>query len=341
MFLLFHCLRAGLLVATLLLTGAAARAQSTAAVAPAAPTAGAAPLTELLAYPAVPVQLNVLGTTQADGVQVQDVTFASVAGQPPVQAYVVRPAGPVPAGGLAGVLFVHWYEPSRPTSNRTQFLDEARELARRGTVSLLVSMFWSDSSRYQRRRWQDDYQNTLHQARDLRRGLDVLLAQPGVDAARIGMVGHDYGAMFATLVAAVDGRARAHVHIAGTARFADWYVLGLGARVPHGADSVAYRRQLLPLEPPTVLPATRAQAVFYQVGEKDFYTPRASFLEAYQACGAPQKRLATYPARHGMDAPIIRVDRLEWLGGQLGLPAAVPVLTPAPAKAAPTVGRRP
>ncbi|AII54372.1 dienelactone hydrolase family protein [Hymenobacter sp. APR13] len=336
--LMFRCLRSGLLLVTLLLTGAAARAQATAAVTPSAPAAGAAPLTELLAYPAAPVQLNVLSTTLANGVQVQDVTFASVAGQLPVQAYVVRPAGPVPAGKLAGVLFVHWYEPSRPTSNRTQFLDEAQELARRGTVSLLVSTFWSDSSRYQRRRWQDDYQNTLHQARDLRRGLDVLLAQPGVDAARIGLVGHDYGALFATLVAAVDGRARAHVHIAGTARFADWYVLGLGRRVPHGPDSAAYRRQLLPLEPPTVLPGTRAQAVFYQLGENDFYTPRASFLEFYQLCGAPRKRLATYPARHGMDAPIIRVDRLEWLGRELALPAAVPALLPAPPAA---TGRRP
>ena len=42
--------------------------------------------------------------------------------------------------------------------------------------------------------------------KDLRRALDVLLAQPGVDPKRIAYVGHDFGAMYGAVLAGVDRR---------------------------------------------------------------------------------------------------------------------------------------
>ena len=41
-----------------------------------------------------------------------------------------------PTRSQAAILFVHWYEPSSPDSNREEFLEEAKSLARRGVVSL-------------------------------------------------------------------------------------------------------------------------------------------------------------------------------------------------------------
>jgi len=39
---------------------------------------------------------------------------------------------------LAAIAYVHWYEPESRDSNRSQFVEEAKELARAGAVCLLV-----------------------------------------------------------------------------------------------------------------------------------------------------------------------------------------------------------
>lgn len=270
----------------------------------------------LLAYDAAqPLDLRVVGTERKEGVTVEDITFRGASGGAPVQAYVVRPSEG--AGPFAGVLFVHWFAPPHPTSNRTQYLEEARALARRGTVSLLVSTFWSEESRYRARRWQDDYQNTLGQARDLRRALDVLLAQRAVDPGRVAYVGHDYGAMFGALVAGADPRPKAYVLIAGAARFPDWYLYGSSTGVPKGEELEGFRRQFAPLDPVNALAASKA-AFFFQYGEQDRYTPRENFVSLYMAAPAA-KRLATYTSGHEMNAPVILYDRTQWLAEQLGL----------------------
>jgi dienelactone hydrolase len=266
-----------------------------------------------------PLDVKVVKTEKKPGVTIQDITFASaVPDGKPIEAYVVRPDQG--SGPFAGVLFVHWFAPPDPTSNRTQFLGEAEELARRGTVSLLVSTFWSDPARYDARKWQTDYQNSVNQGKDLRRALDVLAAQPGVDAQRIGLVGHDYGAMFGMLVAAVDPRIKAQVLIAGTARFADWYLFGSSTGVPKGDDLKAFKDQLALIDPVETVAKTKIPR-FFQYGEKDGYTPRENFLSIYTAA-AGTKRIATYPSEHEMRDEIIRIDRDQWLAEQLGLPAA-------------------
>jgi dienelactone hydrolase/thiol-disulfide isomerase/thioredoxin len=277
----------------------------------------AAGLAELLAYDAkAPLDIKTVGTERQGDVIVEDITFRGVGETIP--AYVVRPAEG--AGPFAGVLFVHWFAPPDPTSNRTQYLDEARALARRGTVSLLVSTFWSDPARYRARRWQTDFENSVAQARNLRRALDVLVSRPGVDASRLALVGHDYGAMFGSVVAAADARPKAYVLIAGTARFTDWYLFGSSSGKPEGADLDAYRAQLARIDPVAVIPAGRG-AFFFQFGESDKYTPRENFISFYTAAPSP-KRIATYQSDHDMGAAIIRHDRTVWLAEQLGLPAA-------------------
>src|SRR5687768_9731314 len=67
------------------------------------------------------------GVRREGDVTVQEITFPSVSGGAPIEAYLVRPASA--EGSFAGVLFVHWFGPPAPTSNRTQFLDEAKALA--------------------------------------------------------------------------------------------------------------------------------------------------------------------------------------------------------------------
>ena len=266
-----------------------------------------------------PLDVKQVGTQRDGDVTIDDVTFPSVSGGPPIEAYIVRPT--TPATGLAGVLFVHWFGPPAPTSNRTQFLDEAKALARRGTVSLLVSTFWSDPKRYQARRWETDFDNSVAQAKDLRRALDVLTRLEGVDPERIAYVGHDYGAMFGMLISAVDPRPKAYALVAPAPRFTDWYLFGSSSGVPTGDARARFLSRFATIEPVNVVGRTKA-SVFFQFGERDRYTPRKDFIELYLA-GPASKRMATYPAEHEMTEEIIRHDRVQWIAEQLGLDGAM------------------
>ena len=287
------------------------------ALAWAAPT-----LDELLAYERASLsEVKVIGTQKIieGSIEVQDLEFDGTKGDERVQAYLVRPAAV--AGSHPAVLYVHWFGPPEPDSNRTQFLEEAKDGARKGIVSLLVSTYWSDPARYERRTWQTDFDNSLRAARSLRRGLDILAAQPGVDARRIALVGHDYGAMYGSLVAAVDTRVSTLVFIAGTGRFPEWFMFGSATGVPKGDERAAFFRQFVPIDPVNVIGLSHAR-VFLQFGEKDMYTPRRAIIALYEAAPEP-KRIATYPSEHEMRAPIIRTDREQWLHEQL-FPQAVP-----------------
>src|SRR5690349_14628697 len=86
----------------------------------------------------IPLDIQVVKTDKRGDVEVRDITFASLTGGR-TEAYLIVPAKPA-----AGILFVHWYEPPDPTSNRTEYVEEAVELAGRGVVSLLPATMWSD-----------------------------------------------------------------------------------------------------------------------------------------------------------------------------------------------------
>jgi len=67
---------------------------------------------------------------------------------------------------------------------------------------------------------------TTDQVIDLRRALDLLAAQPGLDHDRIAFVGHDFGAMTGALLAGADKRPRWYVLMAATTSFPAWYLPG-------------------------------------------------------------------------------------------------------------------
>ena len=185
-------------------------------------TRGPAAWRELFAYDAAaPLGVQVAGTRTVGASIVQDITFVARPDRPAerIAAYIVTPAKPTPA--MAAVLWVHWLgDPA--TTNRTEFLDEATALASRGVVSVLVDAMWSKPRWYRNRVLEEDYATSIGQVVALRRSLDLLLAQHGVDRARVALVGHDYGAMYGAIVAGVDGRAKTHVLVAATASLLDW-----------------------------------------------------------------------------------------------------------------------
>src|SRR5687767_12274767 len=89
----------------------------------------------LQAQPNLGVQL------EPSKVTVQQFTYAQLDGTRNA-ATLVEPSAQLTTGRPA-ILFLHWYGPPNPTSNRTQFLPEAVDLAGSGVVSLLVDTPWS------------------------------------------------------------------------------------------------------------------------------------------------------------------------------------------------------
>lgn len=278
----------------------------------------AADLDSLLAYDAaLPLHLEVHKREYRHGAWVEDISYAGAGGNGTVLATLVRPI--FVNAPYAGVVWGHWFEPAASNSNRSQFVREAAALSRLGVVSLMPDARWSDLSWFDKRSWRDDFASTVQQAKDFRRTLDVLLAQSGVDAQRVAFVGHDFSAMHGALVAAVDKRVKAYVLIAGTARWADWYLFGAADGVPQGSELTAYVEQLALIDPIAVLPRNKAPLMF-QFGESDFYTPRANFTAFYSAGAVTTTRIATYASKHPMDVSPIRLDRDLWLAEQLALP---------------------
>src|SRR5262245_21945099 len=134
---------------------------------------------------------------------VQDFTYAQLDGTRNAATLVTpldaRSAATKPA---PAVLFLHWYEPPRPTSNRTEFLAEAIELANSGVVSLLVDTPWTKEGWFPARDASKDYEFTVQMTKNVRRALDVLLqARNKIDTTRVAIVGHDFGAMWGALAA--------------------------------------------------------------------------------------------------------------------------------------------
>jgi dienelactone hydrolase len=272
----------------------------------------------LFAYDAkADLGVQVTGTKTTAGVVVQDVTFLARVDRPGdrTAAYIVAPANP--AASMAAILWVHWLgEPA--TTNRTQFLDEATALAGRGVVSVLVDTMWAKPRWYRDRVLEADQQNYIGQAVALRRALDLLLAQPGADASRVAVVGHDYGAMHAALVAGVDPRPRAYVLIAATASMLDWAFF-------YGKQPVSREAYLAQHEAISLcdhLATAKGSAFLFQFAEQDQYVPLAR-AQALFAATAGRKAMTVYGgAGHEMTAPpAIRLDRTAWLLRELAIDA--------------------
>jgi dienelactone hydrolase len=275
---------------------------------------GPAAWRELFAYDAAaPLAVQVAGTRTVGAATIQDVTFVAQPERPAerLAAYIVTPT--TAAASMPAVLWVHWLgEPA--TTNRTEFLDEATALAGRGVVSVLVDAMWSKPRWYRDRVLEEDYARSIGQVVALRRSLDLLLAQKGVDRARVGLVGHDYGSMYGAIVAGVDGRARTHVLIAATASLLDWAFFQ--NKKPVSMET--YRREHEALSLCDHLATADKVSFFFQFAEKDEYVPLPKAQALFEAPKGVKQMSVYGGAGHEMSAPAsIRADRTAWLMREL------------------------
>jgi len=254
-----------------------------------------------------------------DGAVVDDIRYDGGTGASgAVEAYLVRPedAASRPPGSWAGVLLWHWLETRAPDGNRTQFLDEAGELARLDVVSLLPQgrFPWTKDPSGSAA----DIEEIGAEVARLRAGLDLLAARPEVDPARLAVVGHDFGGMLAILAAAEDPRVRSLVVIAATPRWSDWLL----PFWPIAEDRIEYLRATRDLDPIERIAAVAPRPILLQFGERDWFIAPMSAWSFRRASGAApddeRVELKMYDAEHDMRHLEARPDRVAFLARTLG-----------------------
>ncbi len=261
-----------------------------------------------------PFDIKVTSQEVQAGATVQDLTyqaadpqFTSITGGR-IAAYLVKPAG---NGPFAGVLFLHGL--GSGWGNRKEFLDEAVSLASQGVVSLLpTGLFpWVVSFTGNA---EVDQMNVIKQVIELRRSVDFLLTQPGVDPQRIAFVGHDYGAMHGAVLAGVEKRIKAYVLMAGDSNYSDWDFQYFAKP----DDEQAYRKLMSAVDPVAYLPHASPAAIFLQFGGLNGYVTQDAANQLAHAAVQPKKVSWYADAGHTLNAQA-RGDRLDWLTTELNL----------------------
>ncbi|HEY7003227.1 MAG TPA: hypothetical protein VH281_03005 [Gaiellaceae bacterium] len=258
---------------------------------------------KLYAYDdSTPPKVVVKGKKTVRGAEVEDIAYSAPDGD--VRAYLVRPDGKA----RAVVLWMHWFG-EEPSTNRTEFLPDAADMAKDGVLSLLPQgkFPWNGGLSGN---VENDLQSAIDQVVDLRAGLDVLQEESG--EVPIGFVGHDYGAMFGSLLVA-DGRPEAYVLMAPDATFANWFVKYLlGGR----GSASEYQAAFAPLDPVSNVSDAAPESVFLQFAKSDPYVP--GYVADELVAAAADAKQSDYDGGHELDAKA-RADRIAWLREKLGL----------------------
>ena len=254
----------------------------------------------------VPLDVQRLSSYPRGTARLDDITYVGAAGIK-MPAYLVVPGG---KGPFAGVIWMGWT--GDYSHIRDEFVDESMALAEHGVVSLLVSGYFpwyvtpSDKDA--------DRMAMIGQIRELRRAIDLLLAQPGVDPSRIAFVGHSMGAMHGADLSAVDHRVKASVLMCPHATLTDWVFEGYGLEPSTEAE---YRGAMASFDPLAFVAHASPTALFFQFGSDDLFVPRIVAQGLYDAASSP-KRIGWYGGGHDLDA-VARADRTTWLTARLNL----------------------
>jgi dienelactone hydrolase len=245
-----------------------------------------------------------------DGCQKQLLVFQTPFGyRRMAELCIPEGTGPFPL-----ILYVHWYEPKSKDSNRSQFENEAAEMAKKGAICLTVETLWSDPDFFIKRTQADDMQNSIEEVVNLRRFIDFLLERPNSDNTRFAFVGHDFGGMYGVLAGSIDKRPTHYVIMAATPRFPDWY---LYLPKMEGESREKFIQEMSPIDPIIHIGNLSPAPVLFQFGDNDPHVPKDR-AELFFAAANEPKEMKLYEAGHGLNEEST-LDRKEWLKNRLGL----------------------
>lgn len=278
--------------------------------------------------PKQPLEAKLTLLYERAGVRTYDLLYASPKGGM-VTGYLLSPSG---TGPFAGIVFGHW-----GPGDRTEFLPEAAIYAAAGAVSVMIDNPWNRPAPWRKPQGQGlgepekDRDSWINAVVDLRRAIDLLAARPDVDAARIGYVGHSYGAQWGAILAAIDDRVRAAALLGGVADV-DAIIVE-----PDDPDVVALRgrhsKQELeryleinrPFDGIRYVPHAAPTPLLFQFARHERSFNEASMKRYAEAASEP-KVVRWYDTGHDLNDPRALADRAAWLAPKLGLGPVGPIL---------------
>jgi dienelactone hydrolase len=273
-------------------------------------TRAAAPAPGVFGYDrAAPLAYRDRGVLNTGWPKVHDVSFASPKGGR-VTAYLVVPRG---SGRHPAVIWMHG-----SGGGRRDLLVPAAWLSARGAVGLAIDAPDARTPAPKMPRGPAAFEKTrdltVQNVVDLRRAVDVLLARPDVDPARIAYAGYSSGARVGAILAGVDHRIRWFDLLSGGATPVSAYVRAVPAKL-----RARLRRDLVVVDPLRYVRRAAPSRLFFQNGRRDRVVPHAALVALARAASSP-KEIRWYPADHGLNAQALR-DQRSWLTRVLGLRA--------------------
>lgn len=208
--------------------------------------------------------------------------------------------------------------------DRDTFLAEAYLLADVGIASLLIDLpaartFPNFSSP------DVDQDKRVQTVITVRRGLDCLSLRSDIDMSRGAIVGFSFGAWIGTIVAAVDGRLKGAILVAGPPRMSEFWRASLHPEVVQVRTGLQpgvmdrYAATTKPHDASEYLQRCSNVPLFFQFGTGDEAISQEDVSELMPyACGTNQLNVYESNSHYQIFLnPDARRDRLSWLRDQL------------------------
>jgi acetyl esterase/lipase len=266
---------------------------------------------------------------ERDDARTYDLVYSSPKGGK-VTGFVVTPA--TGRGPFAGIVFGHW-----GPGNRTEFLPEAVLYAQAGAVSVLLDYPWVRPAPHRVNQGKGFDEPEKDKASweaavvDLRRAIDLLVARPDVDRARIGYVGHSYGAQWGAILTALDRRVKASVLMGGvpsgestTVETDDPGVVAMVKGCPPERLETYFRINR-PYDAIRYVPYAAPTPLLFQFARHERFVTDGAMRRYFDAASTP-KLERWYDTGHELNDPRALADRSAWLAPKLGLPLMAPIL---------------
>ena len=256
-----------------------------------------------------PLDLAMGPAETVGGMQLRRISFASPRGGR-ATGLLVAPPG---SGPFAGIVALHGMPGSSDVT-----VPHAVYLARHGAVVVSLDAPFARRSGPPTRMTEADSAEQVQLVVDLRRAVDVLLARPDVDPARLAYTGRSYGGAMGALLAGVERRLKAYVLMVGDAGLVAHFSGpedGLLDRLPR-AQRERWLAAMRPIEPSRFVGLAPPASILFQNGRRDELVPVRD-AEALHAAARQPKTVLWYDAGHGLE-PRAFVDHLDWLHRTVG-----------------------
>jgi dienelactone hydrolase len=286
---------------------------------------------------AAPLELQSQPLEEREGVAIHTLSYASPKGGRVQGRLFVPREG---RGPFAGVVLAHG-----APGNAEAFTGRGIYIAKHGAVVIVIDAPFNRRQGGPMTFTPADSAEQVQLIVDLQRAVDVLVARPDVDSARLAYVGRSYGGATGALFAGVERRLKTYILASADGGITTRFTTPGGPRPQMPQERLnAWLAAMQPIEGYHFVGRANAPILF-QNGRRDPVVT-AERAEALHAAATGNKEVRWYDAEHALNAAAY-VDQLRWLAQTVGTTPptaedeAGPQIPPPPAQPGPQPRPRP